>query len=172
MVLDHGKIIKVPFKCGDFFGDLRVFIKFHPPGRVTHIARIRYNNRNHNGRERRWLQLKYFRRFPTPAIRSPQSSRAANACFCRMFLFLFLLGNGWQSSEKPARGKQCWRSRFWGFFLQTCGCKAAVSRWTARRFRPANSCKRCVEISLFIFRKTARNFCSLRVPCANSSMTA
>ena len=26
--------------------------------------------------------------------------------------------------------------------------------------------------SLFIFRKTARNFCSLRVPCANSSMTA
>ena len=42
--------------------------------------------------------------------------------------------NGWQSSGKPARARQCWHSRFWDFSRQTCGCKAAVSRWTARRF--------------------------------------
>lgn len=44
MVLNYDKISKYFLKCGDFFGNLRVFIKFHPPGRVTHIAQIRYNN--------------------------------------------------------------------------------------------------------------------------------
>ena len=45
LVLDHGKIIKgALFKRGDFFGNLRVLSNFHPPGRVTHAVRIRYNN--------------------------------------------------------------------------------------------------------------------------------
>ena len=47
--------------CGDA-------LKNYPPGRVTHIVRIRYNNGNCEGRERRWLQLKYFRRSLTPAV--------------------------------------------------------------------------------------------------------
>ena len=79
----------------------------------------------------------------TPVVRSLQSSRAVSACFCRTFLFLFLPGSGWQSSGKPARAKRCWRSRFWGFSPRTCGCMAAVSRWTATRFQAANSCKCC-----------------------------